>query len=79
MPEYVMAVQISGTRDGQDWPPVGAPAPELPDDELARMIEVKHIRVVEPAPVGKLPEPEVSRPVRPEVRARARRTRAVGE
>lgn len=77
MPQYVMAAQISGTRNGLDWPKRGEPTPDLPADELAHLIAIGHVRVVEPAPVGKLPEPEVTRPVAPEVRARARRTRPV--
>lgn len=32
MPKYRMAVQITGTRNGQDWPKVGAVV-ELPKDE----------------------------------------------
>lgn len=76
MPKYVMAVGISGTRNGRDWPRIGEPVPaDLAGDELAHMVSIKHVREVpaelaEPAPVV-----EVSRPVAPEVRARARRTR----
>lgn len=79
MPQYVMAVQISGTRNGVDWPALGeAPPADLADDEFDHMVAIKHIRevkpVVEPAPVV-----EVSRPVPPELRARARRTRAAAK
>jgi hypothetical protein len=77
MPKYVMAVGISGTRNGQDWPRIGeAPPADLTGAELAHMVEINHIREVpvelaEPAPVV-----EISKPVAPEVRARARRTRS---
>ena len=77
MPKYVMAVGISGTRNGQDWPRIGESVPaDLAADELAHMVEINHVReapdeLAEPAPVV-----EVSKPVAPEVRARARRTRS---
>ena len=75
MPQYVMAVGISGTRNGRDWPRIGEPAPaDLTADELAHMVEINHVRVVRPEPEP-APVVEVSKPVAPEVRARARRTR----
>lgn len=33
-----LTVSISGTREGKDWPPVGAYM-ELPDDEARQMIQ----------------------------------------
>lgn len=76
---YVMAVEISGTRNGAEWPALGQPVPaDLPADEVAALRLGGLIREVapqaEPAPVV-----EVSRPVAPEVRARARRTRGATE
>lgn len=35
--KVTMKAQIAGTRDGEDWPPVGA-AIDLPDDEAADLI-----------------------------------------
>ena len=79
MPQYIMAAQISGTRDGLDWPKRGEPAPTgLTADELAHMLAIGHVREVKPA-VEPAPVVEVSRPVAPEVRARARRTRGATE
>lgn len=79
MPKYVMAVGISGTRNGRDWPRIGeAPPADLTADEISHMVAINHIREVpvelaEPAPLV-----EVSKPVAPEVRARRRRTAATG-
>jgi len=78
MPKYVMAVGISGTRNGQDWPRIGEPAPDMPADELAHMLAIDHVREVAP-PVEPAPIVEISKPVAPEVRARARRTRGATE
>jgi len=73
---HVMAAQISGTRNGVDWPRRGEPAPaDLTADELAHMVAIGHVREVKPEPEP-APVVEVSKPVAPEVRARARRTRS---
>jgi len=77
MPQYVMAAQISGTRNGVDWPRRGASAPaDLTADELDHMLAIGHVHEVKPV-IESAPVVEVSRPVAPEVRARARRTRGV--
>lgn len=76
---YVMAVEISGTRNGIDWPAIGAPVPaDIPADEVEAMhrgglVREVPVELAEPAPVV-----EVSKSVAPEVRARGRRTRAAG-
>lgn len=36
--EIILAAQISGTRNGKDWPPAGSRL-ELPDDEAASLVK----------------------------------------
>lgn len=43
----VLTGEMSGTRDGQEWPPRGSTI-DLPDDEAIRMIDTK---MAIPAPV----------------------------
>lgn len=45
----VMLAQVSGTRDGRDWPPVGAEI-ELPSQEAADLIR-NHLAKPAPLPV----------------------------
>lgn len=81
MAPHVMAVKISGTRDGQDWPGVGQPV-DLPNDELTEMVAkglVVHVDdAVETAtpPAPKTPakptNPETATPAKPETAAPAK-------
>ncbi len=60
-----MRVNISGTRNGQDWPRVGESI-DLPDAEA---VDLLNAGLARPAPA---PEPEVA--VMPATKPRARRS-----
>ena len=55
MPKVVMVVQISGTRDGVDWPAPGGVL-EVPADEAANLISNGFARVPEGKSVKAEPE-----------------------
>ena len=55
MPKVVMVVQISGTRDGVDWPAPGGVL-EVPADEAANLISNGFARVPEGKSVKVEPE-----------------------
>ena len=75
---HIMTATISGTRNGADWPAKGQTAPaDLTEDELLHMVAVGHVRIAVDRPAEPVaPLVEISKPVAPELRARARRTKA---
>ena len=65
--KVVLLGELSGTRDGQSWPPRGSIV-ELPEDEAVRLCENKMARpaVTEMVTMGTDPAP-TERAVAPEV------------
>lgn len=77
-----MMIAVSGTRDGEPWPPVGGTV-DLPDEEARHMCAAGLARAVEMAvtPAADhtgLPKPEKPETVEPEKRGRGRPRKTTG-
>lgn len=64
---YVMVAQITGSRDGQDWPRPGERVDFLTEEEAQHMASIGHVRRVAD------PEPLLEKAVAPEPETRSRR------
>lgn len=69
--KVVMRLQVSGTRDGVDWPPVGTEA-EFPDEEAELLIRNGIALPTHPGLQAALAEPVMEKAVIRPVRKRAR-------
>jgi len=52
-----LLIHISGTRNGEDWPPAGGRI-DLPDQEAEDMVRNGYAAYADPVPVAVLEEPE---------------------